>query len=284
MQPVEFIEAAYQTLVEFDLRRSFYNAGQRFEINTYAGQQENALGYDLEALALVPLFLQLKVADFYPMFSKSPLQSARKNLGIADAPGCYAFPLHPDKKSSQYKQHNLLATLHSNGSYSRYVAPLFHTKFDLERFKYSFREPFWGPSAAGLWDGDWYYWRNYLSFDHSISIIPHRQVSDATSVSHHYTYSLKKHVCFHSEPERTEDGESFVESVYEEMSRSQSAEPMSLAGINARIIASLKQVEEAADHAEKIYEERSLRRQHFLLARRLKRIFNIDCVLVSARR
>lgn len=284
MQPVEFIEAAYQTLIEFDLRRSFYNAGQRFEIQTYAGQQENALGYDLEALALVPLFLQLKVADLYPTFSKSPLQAARRELGIADTPGCYAFPLHPDRKTATYKQHNLLAILHSNGSYSRYVAPLFHTKSDLERFKYSFREPFWGPSAAGLWDGDWYYWRNYLSFDHSISIVPHRQVSDATSVSHHYTYSLKKHVCFHSEPERTEDGESFVESVYKELLHAQSAEPMSLAAINARIIASLAQIEEVGKLAAKIYEAQSPTRKYIFLARRLKRVFNIDCVLVSARR
>ncbi|HEX7813996.1 hypothetical protein [Dyella sp.] len=283
MQSVEFIEAAYQTLIEFDLRRSFYNAGQRFEIHTYAGKQENALGYDLEALALVPLFLQLKVADLYPTFSKSPLQAARRKLRIADAPGCYAFPLHPDKKSARYKQHNLLAALHSNGNYSRYVAPLFHTKSDLERYKYSFREPFWGPSAAGLWDAGWYYWRDYLSFDHSISIVPHRQVADPTTVSHHYTYSLKKHVCFHSEPERAEDGKSFVESVYEELTRAQSAEPISLAAINTKIIAALEQIEEDGDLAERFHEGQSPRRQYFILANRLKRTFNIDCVLVSAR-
>ncbi len=283
MQRVEFLEAAYQTLVEFELRRSFYLAGQRFVINTYSGRKENTRGYDLEACALVPLFLQLKVSDFYSARSNSPLLRARKKIKIADSPGCYAFSLHPDKKSARYKQHNLLAALHAKGSYARYIAPLFHALSDLERIKYSFWEPYWGTSASGLWDGEWHYWRDYLSFNHSISILPHKAVNDPTTVSHHYTYSLKNHVCFHSEIEQTGDGERLMDSIYQELSRVASSEPIPLAAINARIIDSLVQVEEPASPPARVAENRSQTDQFFILARRLKRSFNIDCILVSNR-
>lgn len=284
MQPVQFLESAYQTLIEFDLRKSFHLAGQRFVINTYSGQKENSRGYDLEACALVPLFLQLKVSNFYPAFSKSPMRTAREAVGIVDNPGFYAFSLHPDKKSATYKQHNLLAALHAGGSYSRYIAPMFHESSDLEHFKYSYRELHWGASAAGLWDHDWHYWRDYLSFDHSISIIPHKHVGDPTTVSHHYAYSQKKYVSFHSEAERTEGGSSFMESVYDELSRAYSEEPMSLSAINDRITHSLARVDETVDGSIKSRVDRSPTALHLLLARRLKRNFNIDCVLVSARR
>lgn len=283
MQKVEFIEAAYQAFIEFDLRQSFYLADQRFVINTYAGSNERSRGYDLEALALVPLFLQLKVSDFYPAFSRSKLQAARSKGGVVDNPGFYAFSLHPDRKSATYKQHNLLAALHAGGSYARYIAPLFHLSSDLERLKYSFRDPYWGCSPAGLRDRHMYYWRDYLSFDHSISILPHRPVLDPRTVPHKYTYSLKRHVCFHSEVERTQDGERFMESVYDELTRVADEEPLSLAAINTRIREALAQVEVgaglpvqgAAGQTETV---------HFrILARYLMRSFNIACVLVSAR-
>lgn len=284
MQAVEFLESAYQTLIEYDLRRSFYLAGQRYAVKTYSGKKENIRGYDLEACALVPLFLQLKVSDFYPTFSTSSLQSGRKAVGIVDNPGCYAFPLHPDKKTAKYKQHNLLAALHAGGSYSRYIAPLFHTEAALEHFKYDFRDPHWGPSASGLFDVDWLYWRDYVSFDHSISIVPHRVVSDPTSVSHHYTYSNRKYVCFHSEAEHVDDAESFLVSVHQALSRSNSHEPLSLASINNLIAKALQSIDQTSALALTIEEAGSQLTLHRRLARHIKREFNIDCVLASSAR
>lgn len=282
MHAVEFLESAYQTLIEYDLRRSFYLAGQRYAIKTYSGKKENLRGYDLEACALVPLFLQLKVSDFYPTFSTSSLQSGRIAAGIVDNPGCYAFSLHPDKKTATYKQHNLLAALHSGGSYSRYIAPLFHTEADLEHFKYNFRNPHWGPSASGLFDDDWFYWRDYVSFNHSISIAPHKVVNDPTTVSHHYTYSNSKYVCFHSDVEQVDDGESFIASVHQALFRSRSHEPLSLAGINRSIVEALKSIDQISDSALISEREGSQLTLHRRLVRHIKREFNIDCVLVSS--
>lgn len=281
MQTVEFLEAAYQVLIEYDLRKSFYLAGQRYAIKTYSGKKENVRGYDLEASALVPLFLQLKVSDFYSTFSTSPLQSGRKHVGIVDNPGCYSFSLHPDKKTAKYKQHNLLAALHSGGSYSRYIAPQFHTEAALEHFKYNFRDPHWGPSASGLFDDEWYYWRDYVSFDHSISIVPHKAVNDPTSVSHHYTYSDKKYVCFHSEAEQVQDGEGFIYSTHQELTRARSSEPLSLRDINRSIIHALQGIDETADPAIMGALDGSQLALHNRLARRIKRDFNIDCALIS---
>lgn len=282
MKTVEFLEAAYQVLIEHDLRRSFFLAGQRYAIKTYAGKKENARGYDLEACALVPLFLQLKVSNFYPTFSTSSLQAGRKAAGIIDNPGCYSFALHPDKKTAKYKQHNLLAALHSSGSYSRYIAPLFHTEAALEHFKYNFRAPHWCPSASGLFDDEWFYWRDYVSFDHSISIIPHRAVNDPTSVSHHYTYSDRKYVCFHSEATRVEDGEAFVYSIHKELDRASSSEPLSLRDINRSIIQALNTDEQTSGPAISDAPDVSQLALHNHLVRRIKREFNIDCILVAS--
>lgn len=284
MESVEFLESAYQTLIEYDLRQSFYLAGKRYAIKTYSGVKENARGYDLEACALVPLFLQLKVSDFYPTFSKSSLQTDRKFLGIADNPGCYSFSLHPDKKTAQYKQHNLLAKLHSTGNYSRYIAPLFHTEEALEHFKYSFRDPHWGASASGLFDDDWFYWRDYVSFSHSISIAPHKIVNDPATVRHHYTYSRKKYVCFHSDVEQVEDGESFIASVHQALARARSYEPLSLAEINRSIENALKSADQTPDSAPASGREESQLTRHKRLARRMKREFDIDCLLISSSR
>lgn len=281
MQPVEFLEAAYQTLIEYDLRKSFYLAGQRYAIKTYSGKKENVRGYDLEASALVPLFLQLKVANFYPTFSTSVLQSDRKSLGIVDNPGCYAFSLHPDRKTSQYKQHNLLAALHADGSYSRYIAPLFHTDEALEHFKYNFRNPHWGPFASGLFDSEWFYWRDYVSFNHSVSIVPHKVVNDPTTVSHHYTYSDRRYVCFHSEAERAQDGEGFIDSIHRELVRAKSSEPLSLRDINKSILQAMRHSDQTAYSAFVNMLDGHQPTLHIRLARYLKREFSVDCVLVS---
>jgi hypothetical protein len=284
MQPAEFLETAYQYLIENDIRRSFYLAGQRFVVRTYAGQQENKRGYDLEVCAYVPLFLQLKVSHFHPAFSKASVVAARKRNGITDNPGCYAFSLHPDKKSNQYRQHNLLADLHARGCYARYIAPLFHTESDLEHFKYSLRAPYWGPSAMGFWDDGWFGWRNYLSFDHSISILPHKQISDPTTTPHQYTYSTKNLVCFHSEAERIENGKRFLSSIDEELSRAASGEPMSLMDINERIANSLRLFEDTAQAINIEIEKRQTpTRRFYFLAKLLKRRYKVDCVLVAKR-
>jgi hypothetical protein len=284
MYRVQFLEAAYQTLIEYEIRRSFYLAGRRYTINTYAGIKENVRGYDLKVCALVPLFLQLKVANFHPVFSRATVVAARRSKGITDNPGCYSFSLHPDKKSKQYKQHNLLAALHSGGNYARYIAPLFHTAADLEHFKYSFRQPYWGPRAMGFWDGDWVDWRNYLSFDHSISILPHKHISDSTTTPHQYTYSSNNLVCFHSEVEQIADGTLLLASIGEELSRANSAKPMSLSAINAQILESLRTIED--DVRPMGLERKSGQQQENLfhyLARRLNRRYNIKCVLVAKR-
>jgi hypothetical protein len=280
MKRVEFLEAAYQPLIEFELRKSFHSIGERYAIKTYSGRKENVRGYDLEVCSLIPLFLQIKVADFYQSFSTSKLQTDRKNIGIADNPGCYAFALHPDKKTVRYKQHNLLAALHSSGNYARYVAPIFHTDSALEYYKYNPKLPHWGPTGMSLFDDELLHWRDYVTFDHSMSIIPHKVVTDATSVPHHYTYSAQCEVAFHSEAEPVERSERFLRSIQYELGRAQRSEPKSLSQINDSIEETLSPSDvrnaPATDNSRMDQTSRHLR-----LARYIKRNFNIDCVLVS---
>ncbi|WDM67475.1 hypothetical protein [Xanthomonas cucurbitae] len=168
IQKVQFKESKYQAFVEYSFRE-YFNKHTRFEIEHYQGVSENKRGYDLEVRSLIPLFLQLKVCDFTPSFSSSALIADRRALGFTDNPGHYQFGLHPDKKSSLYKQHNLLNALHHGGAYARYVAPLFYTSKALEHYSYSKPPPKWGIYGSALTDaglGQIFDWRDYEKFEH----------------------------------------------------------------------------------------------------------------------
>lgn len=240
IQKVQFRESKYQSLVEHSFR-DYFKDGERYVIEHYQGASENKRGYDLEVRSLVPLFLQLKVCHFTPSFSKSPLISTRKTLGILDNPGHYHFGLHPDFKTKKYKQHNLLFALHQQGDYARYVAPLFHTRRAIEHYAYQKPHPKWGFHYGYLIDAELKeLWTDYFDFEHSISIMPHKNISDAISTPHGYCYNTSGQISFHSEPELLEQATfNLFDSIRYFTRRALLIAPRPLLSVNSSISAAL---------------------------------------------
>ncbi len=178
MEECEFKEAEYQALIKQMLIDDF-EKNTPFEIIYHEGANERSRGYDIEVLSLIPLFLQLKVPDFfYPMFSKSPLSTSRRDiLNFTDNPGHFSFHLHLDKKTKTYMQHNLLCQLRKSGCYSRYVAPLFYLRDTLHNYSYHRPQLRWEIFHRFMMDRDEYYeWRDYLMFPDSITISPNEEI------------------------------------------------------------------------------------------------------------
>jgi len=203
MEKNEFSEAEFQSLIEFILIDEF-SKHTPFEILYHSGTDENKKGYDMEVRSLVPLFFQFKVAKFYPIFTRSEMTKLRReNLGYKDNPGHFTYRLHIDKKTNTYLQHNLLYELGTNGNYARYVVPLFYKRSTLNKYKYNRPEVSWNFSPHFLMDGiDYYDWRDYLNFPHSVTIRPHKLISG--SDGHYYCYNHRGEVSFHSDPEKVE--------------------------------------------------------------------------------
>lgn len=213
----EFIEAEYQSFVEYSLIDEF-SKGQRFEVVYHAGADEKRVGYDIEVKTLIPMFFQLKVSDYYPFHGRSKITLDRRNIfHFKDNPGHFSFDLHKDNKTGRYIQHNTLYELMNNGMYARYVAPLFYTRKTISHLKYNRDDSIkWGMCFHEIADIEMihrmpYYkiglmdWRDYIQFSHSVTISPHKIVDD-TQV-HHYSYNYKGELSFHSDPEKIEQND-----------------------------------------------------------------------------
>lgn len=200
----EFSEAQYQSLIESIFRSDFRN-GVRFEIDYFAGEEERRLGYDMEVKTYIPIFLQMKRSNMYLGLSNNKEMKDRANtFRFKDSPGAYFFHLHVDNITKDYKQHNLLYHLSKDGSYARYIAPLFIERSLLQRLFYDVPAIYWNsPYPRILVDNKLIYdWRDYFYMEHSVLINPHKEVHKQPNELHKYFFNRGLEISFHSEPEK----------------------------------------------------------------------------------
>lgn len=211
--PCEFSEAQFQAFIESCFIEDFRNNNQ-FDIYYYSGSQERSLGYDMEVKTYIPIFLQMKVGDFYLNGStNTDMLARRNNFNYSDSPGAYYFYLHVDSKTKDYLQHNLLVALCNNSKYARYIAPLFISQSLLMSLKYNIPSIHWkNIYQSFLKDStNLHAWRDYLNFPHSILIKPHGSQTKVANVHHKYFFNRSKQISFHSEPVKVENAEYFSE-------------------------------------------------------------------------
>lgn len=216
----EFSEAQYQSFIEYVLRADFKSNGSNFEINYYSGTEERERGYDIEVLSHIPIYLQVKRSSYYPSQSGQKIMALRNSWGYKDINGAYSFSLHIDKITGDYKQHNLLVDLNQNNSYARYIAPLFFKKSTLERVSYNQLLPRWSVVNRHLineYDVESFLdWRDYVTFQQTITILPHKRVSKTKNHIHKYFFNGNNELSFHSEPEQVgnEHAQSLEDFIY----------------------------------------------------------------------
>jgi hypothetical protein len=204
----EFSEAQYQSLIESIFRNDFKYNG-RYEITYYSGAKERDLGYDLEMLTLIPIYLQVKVSDLHLESAHDLpqiIEQRRDIFNFKDIPGAYYFKLHVDQQDTDYRQHNLLYNLSESGSYARYIAPLFIGKRIIEELNYSSFEINWNNfyNRYLRQEAEFHNWRDYFYMDHSITIKPHKRVTKVPRELHKYYFNRRLETSFHSEPEKVD--------------------------------------------------------------------------------
>lgn len=198
--PSKFSEAAYQSFIESIFLEEFRYSG-RYDINFYSGADERVRGFDIEVETLIPIYLQLKVVDFYPQNAGSPAMQERSNVHhYNDDPGAYFFKLHLDEKNKDYDQHNLLVELCNDHKYARYLAPCFVSASLLQQLKYDIPRMKWNRVAMMSKFGvKFEYWNDYFMFDHSITIKPTNKLTKVPKVHHKYFFNRRFETSMHSE-------------------------------------------------------------------------------------
>lgn len=216
----EFLESELELYVQRLLIHEFYTNGNEYKMLKISPNKERLKGYDAEIVGLTSFYCQFKTSEY---LIRGPLYQERQDLyatlGWPMQP-FYKFRLREpnnaeDKKNSKFWQHNVLHSMWKhNPSGVAYVAPIFHTRMELD-----LQEPF------GTWSGCLYddrfggIHRQHGSsaiaiqvasvngenicrvpfFDGLISIPPHASV---THLKHNYCFTSSSDITFHSEPER----------------------------------------------------------------------------------
>jgi len=200
----EVSEAQYQSFIESIFRNDF-RSGNRFEINFFCGSKERIRGYDIEIKTFVPIFLQVKTSSLYLNGSTAnQMQERKAYFHYRDLPGAYYFKLHLDHITKDYLQHNLLFQLNENGSYARYIAPLFIEKKMFEYLNYNLTPIYWhSPYNKYLMQqSTMHEWRDYFFMEHSIVIKPHNESHKVMREWHKYFYNRQLETSFHSDIEK----------------------------------------------------------------------------------
>lgn len=214
----EFLESELELYVQRLLIHESYATGNRYKMLKISPNDERLKGYDAEIVGMTSFYCQFKTSD---LLTKGALYNKRnafcKKAGWPSAP-FYSFALRVpndagDKKNAVIWQHNVLHSLwKTNPTGVAYVAPLFHTRAELD-----LHEP---PILRGccLCDHGFAgcccnngnssvsiqassvngYERCRLPlFDSLISIPPHAPVKD---LKHSYCFTSSADITFHSDP------------------------------------------------------------------------------------
>jgi hypothetical protein len=200
----QFSEAQYQSFIE-SLFLDDFRPDVRFDIYFYSGSEENRRGYDIKIDSFIPIFLQVKRSHCYLQQSiNKEMTIRRKSFKYNDDPAGYYFPIHIDRITNDYLQHNLLYNLNfTDRKYARYIAPIFIDRQFLMQLKYAQNPIHWnGIFTAELIYGQHllHYWRDYFGIDHSILIQPHNILTHTKGVLHKYFFNRMKQISFHSNP------------------------------------------------------------------------------------
>lgn len=209
----EFSEAQYQAFIESCFIEDF-RINNHVDIHYYSGTAERVRGYDIEVMTFIPIFLQMKRSNCYLHGStNAEMITRRDQFFYTDNPAGYYFCLHVDVPTIDYLQHNLLVSLCHDNKYARYVAPLFIQFGMLMNLKYNIPSIHWGNIFhSTLRDAlNFYPWRDYLNFPHSILIKPHANQTKTNGIHHKYFYNRAKQISFHSEPEKIDNADYFHE-------------------------------------------------------------------------
>jgi hypothetical protein len=217
----EFLESELELYVQRLLIHEFYRSGNGYRMLKVSPSEERLKGYDAKIIGLTPFYCQFKTSDF---LSQGPLYKRREAFFKAKGWPCqpfYSFGLRVpngayDKKNPDAWQHNTLnARWNTNKTGVAYVAPVFHTRFQLDQ---------WEP--RNLWGNcRWFHSSEadspisvqtvrvngqekcrLPSFDGLISVPPHTPVKQ---LNHHYCFTSHADITFHSETEFVEDGKPF---------------------------------------------------------------------------
>lgn len=212
----EFLESELELYVQRLLIHESYATGNEYRMLKISPNDERLKGYDAEIVGMTSFYCQFKTSEW---LTKGDLYKKRQNFcRTAGWPqsSFYSFALRvpndpADRKNSQVWQHNVLHSLWKNNPTGvAYVAPLFHTRAELD-----LHEPLisrgcclcgechsrhgWSGitiKAAGV-NG---HGRCRLPFfDGLVSIPPHAPVKD---LKHSYCFTSPSDITFHSEPER----------------------------------------------------------------------------------
>ncbi len=228
----EFLESELELYVQRLLIHESYSTGNRYKMLKISPNDERLKGYDAKIIGMTPFYCQFKTSDF---LTKGNLYDRRqkfcKMTGWPKS-SFYTFSLRvpnapEDKKKPNMWQHNVLHSLwKSNPSAVAYVAPMFHTRTELDLHEplnawgccfldsqYSRRRDGHRNSGiliqAGSVNG---HDRCRLPFfDGLISIPPHVAVQD---LKHSYCFNSPSDVSFHSEPEQIENASTFDERLH----------------------------------------------------------------------
>jgi len=191
-----------------------YYPNYKLRLDRISSWDEKGLGYDGKVTIVKPLYIQFKRSQYYDINYNGRLRKKRNQCKI-DSSTFYSFKLHrnTDAKTNKnvHKQHNLLFELLKNSEEAFYLAPLFHTKYELDQFNFHRQSELPREFIYEFYDrgvGRTIIKKenevNQLIFDNTIGIKPHKIVNDKKY--HLYSFDKEFRTTFHSEPELVEEG------------------------------------------------------------------------------
>lgn len=220
----DFLESELELYVQRLLIHESYSNGNQYKMLKISPNDERLKGYDAEIIGLTSFYCQFKTSDF---LTKGPLH--KKRLAFCSTAGWpkasfYSFALRvpndaADKKNPKAWQHNVLNCLWKNNpSGVAYVAPMFHTRTELDlheplaRHGCCWCEPDRCRTSISIQtvEVNGYEECRLPFFDGLISIPPHSPVSD---LKHSYCFTSAVDITFHSDPEKVQGGNTLGEAL-----------------------------------------------------------------------
>lgn len=220
----EFLESELELYVQRLLVHESYATGNKYKMLKISPNDERLKGYDAEIIGLTSFYCQFKTSDY---LTKGVLYEKRQDFctktGWPKSP-FYTFSLRvpndaEDKENPTVWQHNVLNSLwRSNPSGVAYVAPMFHTRTELDLHEplgiggCCFCSSHNGSSGISIQTaGVNGQGRCRLPFfDGLISIPPHVPVKD---LKHSYCFTSPSDISFHSAPKQVENGKTLGEAL-----------------------------------------------------------------------
>jgi hypothetical protein len=223
----EFLESELELYVQRLLIHESYSTGNKYKMLKISPRDERLKGYDAKISGLTSFYCQFKTSDF---ITRGTLYNARMNVcstKMWPETSFYSFSLRvpnniKDKINSKVWQHNVLNSLWSNNkSGVAYVAPMFHTRTELdlheplERRACCWRDCVLGECQNTYSDSSISIQEVTVNkndkcripfFAGLISIPPSLPV---TSLKHSYCFNSPADITFHSKPDFVDGGDIF---------------------------------------------------------------------------